>query len=66
MAHRIFGFDIHHRSLSVERLSFHLPNEKYVTFNNNDNLENVCKRASYKDSKLEAFFKLCRDNAFAR
>ena len=37
-----------------------------MTFKNNDNLENACKRASYKDSKLEAFFKLCRENAFAR
>ncbi|KAK1402319.1 hypothetical protein POM88_001924 [Heracleum sosnowskyi] len=30
-AHRMFGFDIHHRSISVERLSFHLPNEKSMS-----------------------------------
>lgn len=65
-AHRIFGFDIHHRSISVERLSFHLPNEKYVTFNSNDNLANECRRAGYKNSKLEASFHLCRENSDAR
>lgn len=65
-AHRMFGFDIHHRSISVERLSFHLPNEKYVTFTNNDNLMNVCRRAELKNSKLEAFFQLCRDCPNAR
>ncbi|KAK1393527.1 hypothetical protein POM88_012583 [Heracleum sosnowskyi] len=65
-AHRIFGFDIHHRSMSVERLLFHLENEKPVTFKATDNLKNVCKEAAQKNSKLEAFFQLCRDNADAR
>lgn len=43
-----------------------MPNEKYVTFNNNDNLLNVCRRAEQKNSKLEAFFQLCRDVPDAR
>lgn len=62
----MFGFDIHHRSISVERLSFHLPNEKYVTFNSTENIENVCRRAEHRNSKLEAFFQLCRDFPTAR
>ena len=45
----------------MERLSFHLPNEKYVTFNCNENLANVCERAGQKNSKLEAFFQLCQE-----
>ena len=65
-AHRMFGFDIHHRSISVERLSFHLPGEKYVTFNSNQNLANVCRQAGQKNSKLEAFFQLCQDSPNVR
>ncbi|XP_074346633.1 uncharacterized protein LOC141685431 [Apium graveolens] len=30
--HRIFGFPIHHRSIYVHRLSFHLPGERSCTF----------------------------------
>lgn len=56
----MFGYDIHHRSISVERLSFHLPDQKYVTFRETDNLKNVCERAEKKRSKLEAFFELCQ------
>ncbi|XP_074364102.1 uncharacterized protein LOC141704837 [Apium graveolens] len=37
--HRIFGFDIDHRSVPVERLSFHLPNQKSVSFKETDNLK---------------------------
>lgn len=52
--------------MSVERLPFHLENEKPVTFKSTDNLKNVCSEAALKNSKLEAFFQLCRDNADAR
>lgn len=65
-AHRIFGFDIHHRSISVERLPFHLPNQKYVAFHEKENLEKVCQRAGMRNSKLEAFFQLCQTNDDAK
>lgn len=65
-AHRIFGFDIHHRSISVERLPFHLPNAKYISFKEDDNLESVCTRAKNRDSKLEAFFNLCKNDQRAK
>lgn len=65
-AYRIFGFDIHHRSISVERLPFHLPGAKYVSFKEGDNLESVCERANYKKSKLEAFFILCENDDRAK
>ncbi|XP_074351407.1 uncharacterized protein LOC141690513 [Apium graveolens] len=53
---RIFGFDIHHRSPSVERLPIHFPGQKYLNFQSSVDLENVCNNATSKNSKLEAWF----------
>ncbi|KAK1372558.1 hypothetical protein POM88_028751 [Heracleum sosnowskyi] len=62
-SYRIFGFDIHYRSVSVERLSFHLPNAKNCSFRANENLSKVADRSRWRPSKLEAFFQLnLRDN----
>lgn len=36
--HRIYGFDVHHRIISVERLPVHLSNEKLVTFKETNNI----------------------------
>ncbi|XP_074336664.1 uncharacterized protein LOC141673827 [Apium graveolens] len=57
-AYRIFGFPIHHRSISVERLQFHLPGDKNCTFRANEALGKVAAREKNKFSKLEAFFYL--------
>lgn len=65
-AYRTFGFDIHHRSISVERLSFHLPGMKNCTFKSNESLKKVVSRAEGKCSKLEAFFLLNRTDSNAR
>lgn len=65
-AHRLFGFDVHHRTTSVERLPVHLPNEKTVTFKDSDDLEWVCKKEATRLSKLEAFFELNRSDEFAK
>ncbi|XP_074356564.1 uncharacterized protein LOC141696304 [Apium graveolens] len=53
---RIFGFDIHHRSPNVKRLSIHFPGQKYLNFQSSADLENVCNNATSKKSKLEAWF----------
>lgn len=53
---RIFGFDIHNRSPTVDRLPIHLPGEKHLNFQSTANLENVCHNATTKNSKLEAWF----------
>lgn len=55
-AYRIFGFEIHHRTISVERLPFHLPGDKMVVFRANDPLPRVIQREKDRRSKLEAFF----------
>ncbi|KAK1396040.1 hypothetical protein POM88_005903 [Heracleum sosnowskyi] len=54
-AYRIFGFNIHYRSTSVQRLSFHLPGNKSCTFKSNESLDKVVARERMKCSQLEAF-----------
>lgn len=65
-SYRTFGFDIHHRSISVMRLSFHLPGKKNCTFRSNESLKKVALRAGQKRSQLEAFFILNQVEANAR
>ncbi|XP_019227612.1 PREDICTED: uncharacterized protein LOC109208909 [Nicotiana attenuata] len=43
-AWRIFKFPIHYRQPSVERLSFHLPNEQHVIFSDDDQIDDVANR----------------------
>lgn len=65
-AYRIFGYNIHYRSTSVQRLSFHLPGNKNCTFKTTENLANVVKREKLRRSQLEAFFNLNKDDPSAR
>ncbi|XP_074327791.1 uncharacterized protein LOC141665703 [Apium graveolens] len=55
-AWRLFGFDIHHRFPSVDRLPVHLEGEKNVSFKKHDNLQDVADRAKMRFSKLEGWF----------
>lgn len=54
-AWRIFSFDIHYREPSVERLSFHLPDEHYVVFEANKNIEDVMNRKNAQMTKFLAW-----------
>ncbi|KAK1396877.1 hypothetical protein POM88_006740 [Heracleum sosnowskyi] len=65
-AHRIFGFNIHYMTTSVQRLSFHLVGNKTCTFRSNEPLEKVVSREKYKESQLEAFFTLNATDFTAR
>ncbi|KAK1382969.1 hypothetical protein POM88_020704 [Heracleum sosnowskyi] len=65
-SYRIFGFPIHHRSISVVRLSFHLLGEKSCTFTENETLEKVVRCEKFKHSQLESFFILNRSDPNAR
>ncbi|XP_017250901.2 uncharacterized protein LOC108221541 [Daucus carota subsp. sativus] len=65
-AYRIFGFPIHHRTISVERLPFHLPGQKNCTFHSSQPLNKVAEREKDRFSKLEAFFHLCSTDVSAR
>nr|XP_016514870.1 PREDICTED: uncharacterized protein LOC107831602 [Nicotiana tabacum] len=55
-AWRIFKFPIQHREPSVERLSFHLPNEQTVIFSDDDPIDEVTNRPSVKESKFLSWF----------
>lgn len=57
-AYRIFGFNIHYRSLAVERLSIHLDGNKMCTFRSNEPLPKVVAREKEKLTQLEAYFVL--------
>ncbi|KAK1356135.1 hypothetical protein POM88_049391 [Heracleum sosnowskyi] len=65
-AYRIFGFDVHYRSISVLRLSFHLPGKKNCTFRENEELHKVVEREKWRRSQLEAFFNLNQQDRNAR
>ena len=41
---RIYHYDIQYRSVGVERLNFHLPDEHSITFKDSENIDNVLNR----------------------
>ncbi|XP_028787683.1 uncharacterized protein LOC114743628, partial [Neltuma alba] len=43
-AWHIFAFDIHHKYLAVERLSFHLPNQQCVVYSNADDIKDLLNK----------------------
>ncbi|XP_072090563.1 uncharacterized protein [Arachis hypogaea] len=56
-AWRIFAYDIHYREPSVERLSFHLPDEQTVLFEDNDTLQTTINKATIQEAMFIAWFK---------
>nr|GEW58515.1 hypothetical protein [Tanacetum cinerariifolium] len=50
---RIFGFETHYRTPSVRRLSFHLPGEQTVLYDENSDLETVMHKPSVSQSIFE-------------
>ncbi|XP_057434626.1 uncharacterized protein LOC130727495 [Lotus japonicus] len=56
-AWRTFKFDIHDRWPPVKRLSFHLPGEQCILFNDNEDLEDVVDTCSRKDTMFLAWMK---------
>ncbi|XP_071739059.1 uncharacterized protein [Rutidosis leptorrhynchoides] len=54
-AWRIFGNEIHYRTHAVERLSFHLPNEQPVTFEDDADLQDVIEKPSVASSQFTSW-----------
>lgn len=65
-AWRIFSFDIHHREPSVERLNFHLPDEHYIVYESNKNIEDVLDRKSSHRTKFMAWMEANKEYAEAQ
>jgi hypothetical protein len=65
-AWRIFKFDIHHRSPSVERLPFHLPNEQSVLFDPRESIDYVLEKESNNTSKFLQWMELNKVDTQAR
>ncbi|KAK7340503.1 hypothetical protein VNO77_21209 [Canavalia gladiata] len=54
-AWRTFAFDIHHREPAVERLSFHLHEQQYIIFKDDDSLQELTDRPSSRRTKFLAW-----------
>ncbi|XP_031131886.1 uncharacterized protein LOC116033274 [Ipomoea triloba] len=55
-AWRLFSFDIQFRNPSVERLSFHLPNEQSIVFDDDVSVAAILERPTIKNSMFLAWF----------
>nr|XP_016503039.1 PREDICTED: uncharacterized protein LOC107821146 [Nicotiana tabacum] len=65
-AWRSFKFPIHHREPSVERLSFHLPNNQTVIFSDDDPIDAVVNTPTVKESIFLRWFEANKTFAEAR
>jgi len=54
-AWRIFGFPIHGRKSSVERLQFHLPGQHIVLYQDHDDIDDLLSNPSISESKFIAW-----------
>ncbi|XP_074296486.1 uncharacterized protein LOC141626705 [Silene latifolia] len=65
-AWRIFGFDIHYRTPSVERLNFHLPGEQSVVYNESESLDVVLDKRTVDETMFLAWMECNKTNDEAR
>ncbi|XP_019167686.1 PREDICTED: uncharacterized protein LOC109163399 [Ipomoea nil] len=63
---RLFGFDIQFRTPSVERLSFHLPNQQSVVFADDDPVDNILSRPTILQSMFLEWFEANKNFPEAR
>ncbi|XP_074277595.1 uncharacterized protein LOC141601231 [Silene latifolia] len=57
---RLYGFEIHLRTSPVQRLTFHLPGEQPVVFNDDDPIDDVINRLKVQKSQFLEWMK-CND-----
>lgn len=65
-AWRIFGFGINYRDPAVERLSFHLPEEQTVVFEDDDPIDSVLNKCTNNQSMFLQWMQANKDYPEAR
>ncbi|XP_072073598.1 uncharacterized protein [Arachis hypogaea] len=65
-AWRIFGYNLHYRDPSVVRLGFHLENEQTIIFKDHENIDDVAREASIKESMFLGWFDANKQYSAAR
>ncbi|GKE13369.1 putative DNA helicase, partial [Tanacetum coccineum] len=63
---RIYGFDIHYRTPSVERLPFHLKDEQQVIFDATESIDYAVDKSSVNETKFESWMELNKTDPLAR
>lgn len=65
-AWRLLKFEIHHRTPSVERLSFHMPGQQQVVYQDASNLDDVLEKPSVGASMFTAWMEINKTDEEAR
>lgn len=63
---RIFGFELHYSSTSIQRLSFHLPGEHNDTYDDEEDIDDVLTKEKNQTSQFLEWMKMCSRNADAK
>ncbi|KAG8366715.1 hypothetical protein BUALT_Bualt17G0108200 [Buddleja alternifolia] len=63
---RIYEFELQRQNPNVERLQFHLPNQQFVIFREEDHLHNIISREGSRDTMLTKWFEANKKYAEAR
>src|SRR5436305_1286023 len=62
---RIFHYKLHNHTPNVQRLAVHLPNQQPITFQDNDDLQNIINHANRRMTTLTAWFQENLENTEA-
>ena len=65
-AWRLYRFPIHYQYPHVERLSFHLPDQQPIVFEDDDNVEDVLLKPTVKHSQFLQWMELNKTNKLAQ
>lgn len=63
---RIFGFEIYHSSTIVQRLAVHLPGEHNMTYDSDDDIDNILAKEASQMSELLEWKKMNEQDEEAR
>ncbi len=62
----IFKFDMHERFPTIEHLQYHLPNQQMVSFDDDDNVQEMAARSAIFRMMLTEWFKTNQESKATR